>query len=498
MKKITLFLLFVLPVAIFAQNWKPVNPDYTYFYKNASGGLISNTVKVDSVTEPVGYPIFHLNTVTGLCDTCQEYLPTCTNIWLGYPVFFHRFAPNFLQKEVHQLNSGKYWFTDSASFVILSLSSLNQPWIYDTVNNITAQMINLAFADVFPGVADSTKTIALSDGNEIVLSKNYGIIKFQGSEQDYFLAGLITGTSGYGETPPGFWDYFDFNVGDVFQHFGNAGSAGYQQYTFYTLKIKITSKQQTENTVKFGRHVIRKSHTYGTVNISDDTVTYINNADNLVNQIPNNRFNICDDPNFDGFCEIWPADFYSKICLKDFMLSDGLRSISNYTEDEYGNLMGACTEDENLLFTLNDFYGMTYTEGLGQTRFDSGGFEYYDNWHIVGYIKNGDTTGSITPDEILLAIDEKFSDKTLQIFPNPATENLTFAFSANGNTNVSIAVFDLQGRLINTVFAGELIGEQKITRDLQNAFGQKVNPGVYFCRYTIGEAVGVKKIVVSR
>nr|NQU89588.1 hypothetical protein [Bacteroidota bacterium] len=220
MKNALLLIALTLPITIFAQNWQPVNPDYIYYFKSDTAELIDNTVKVDSVSNEAGYPVYFLNTVISYCDTCQGST-TFSCYFVDADEFYFARYPNFLQKEVHLLNAGHIWFRDTGSYVIIPDASTNQSWLYDTLNAVTAWVSQVSSAEILPGVIDSVKTIALSDGDEIILAKHHGIIKYPLKDsiiQYYQLVGLHTGTARIGNTPPTFEDYFNFSVGDVFQY----------------------------------------------------------------------------------------------------------------------------------------------------------------------------------------------------------------------------------------------------------------------------------------
>jgi hypothetical protein len=137
--------------------------------------------------------------------------------------------------------------------------------------------------------------------------------------------------------------------------------------------------------------------------------------------------------------------------------------------------------------------------GLGDaTAIDSlvVNFQYYDfRWTDMGINKTLDLLLEF------VGIDEHETSATnsLEVFPNPASELVTFKLAGNQESQINLSIYDVQGRLVSMIFNGSLDSEnQQITWNLQNASGQKVNPGVYFCRYRIGETVGVKKIVVSK
>jgi len=91
------------------------------------------------------------------------------------------------------------------------------------------------------------------------------------------------------------------------------------------------------------------------------------------------------------------------------------------------------------------------------------------------------------------------AENTLEIFPNPATDNAVFRFSTIEPTAATIKIFDLQGRLVKTISENETIfaGGEK-NWDLKNQNGNRVQPGVYFCRYTLGDKSGTQKIIVSQ
>ena len=91
------------------------------------------------------------------------------------------------------------------------------------------------------------------------------------------------------------------------------------------------------------------------------------------------------------------------------------------------------------------------------------------------------------------------AENTLEVFPNPATENAFFKFSTSQPTTATLKIFDMQGRLIRTISENETIfaGTEK-TWDLQNQFGNRVNPGIYFCKYSLGDESGTQKIIVSQ
>jgi hypothetical protein len=78
-----------------------------------------------------------------------------------------------------------------------------------------------------------------------------------------------------------------------------------------------------------------------------------------------------------------------------------------------------------------------------------------------------------------------------QNYPNPAAGETTVSFSLPEKGYVELVVFDITGRKVDTLIAGELAaGEHKI------AYSPALAPGVYLYRLTAGENSAVRKMVV--
>jgi hypothetical protein len=82
----------------------------------------------------------------------------------------------------------------------------------------------------------------------------------------------------------------------------------------------------------------------------------------------------------------------------------------------------------------------------------------------------------------------------LQVFPNPATDNITLMFSSNESTDVKITLSDLNGKIIiEEVKEKMLPGSNSIV--LQTGL---LTPGVYFVQLMSGEESATRKIIISR
>ncbi len=490
MKKTTILALFLLPFVVISQNWQPVNPDYVYFYFDDTSGLIRQTVKVDSVLDIAGHPVYFLNTGIKHCDTCWTPVP-CYNYKMDY---FLSGIQGIFSKEIHQISEVKYWFFDTVSFVIIPKAILNQTWLFDTLNNINAEITDLKYEEVFDGFFDSTKTIGLSNGWEILLSKNHGVLSFPSSDENqenYQLAGIQTETESIGTTPPGFWEIFDYEIDDVFQYHGWAGDGSWPppNSDSYTLKMKITSKIQTENSVTFGRYIIKKWTTSGNTNVSSDEVTYTNTPEFMANQLPGTLYNICaDDQVYYEICDYEPYKVVSDMHQYFAPNLDGIIAIGNYNDPNGPNMLVQCEENARIMgnagWEYNYKVGRSFAPGLGQVGHERFDFELYDGWSIEGYVKEGDTVGTITPDEILLDVKEISRHQPIKIYPNPAEDILYLEIPEKSK----VQVFDIMGQV---VFDGAFT-ETKNQINLSDFVS-----GIYLLKVVSGERIYIQKVVVK-
>jgi hypothetical protein len=83
-------------------------------------------------------------------------------------------------------------------------------------------------------------------------------------------------------------------------------------------------------------------------------------------------------------------------------------------------------------------------------------------------------------------------------FPNPLQEETVIRFAAPAAGDVSVDVFDVQGRLVRRVLEGLVaVGAQQVVWDGRDEEGQPVSPGLYFGRVQ-GAAQGVVRLTVVR
>ena len=101
--------------------------------------------------------------------------------------------------------------------------------------------------------------------------------------------------------------------------------------------------------------------------------------------------------------------------------------------------------------------------------------------------------GPFIPLSPVTGIEKLTNNVNLQVYPNPANDQLTAKFALTGSSNVSVEVTDLSGRTLQQVMHGVVSGNQQITVNTQN-----LSSGMYFLRVSDGENVSVNKFTVAK
>jgi spore coat protein A len=82
----------------------------------------------------------------------------------------------------------------------------------------------------------------------------------------------------------------------------------------------------------------------------------------------------------------------------------------------------------------------------------------------------------------------------LNVYPNPFALNTTINFEVSTQSKVSIKIFNIEGREINTVFEGEKSpGIYNLTFK-----GNRLAAGVYICRMHVNNQVLQRKLIIQR
>jgi hypothetical protein len=448
MKKTILFSLLIqliLTLNSYSQNWNLINYQYSYHYSESPGNTYSVTVKADSININNGDTLFYLNRILTYCNGCE---------YSSEPHSLLYNQPTFLQRKVLKSNNS-FTFNDTATYSVHPYDGVGSSWLFDSTNNISAQIINAGVLTIL-GVNDSVKYITLSNSDSIIISKSFGIVQFQidNAHPKYSLLGVQSSNLNIGLTVPAFTDFYDFNVGDVFQYheyeyvFGS-DNTGYENYT----KVTILSKTISGDTIKYLVHNNGQTWQLNAVMFPyyiqnfdhDGNLQYIDSVGDLSNAL-NNQL-IHESTSFDDFLTVAQTSYEGNLLNTK---SSGDNTF--YYETPFFQI------DTNSNFLLNqEPQGgiMNYTRiikvGLGQTNLDIRFFEanYYKD--LIGYIKNGVTYGVVKPD-FTVGIKNNYLKESFRLFPNPSRNNIIIEFnSSNYSPEKTITINDISGRIVKEI-----------------------------------------------
>lgn len=83
----------------------------------------------------------------------------------------------------------------------------------------------------------------------------------------------------------------------------------------------------------------------------------------------------------------------------------------------------------------------------------------------------------------------------LDYFPNPFSEVLNIQLSVKESGIFSIALFDLQGRLVENVLNGKYLNTQKHFFEIRS---QQISNGIYFLKFQTEYGLNVQKVILNR
>ncbi len=477
MKKLQLIILMLfLSINLFAQNWQPVNKSSVYNFQIDTADYITNTIKIDSVEIIDTDSVFYFNRIMTNCDTCS-------NNENNYYALKNQ--PQFLMREMVKKSDSLYIFQDTSEFRIMPRLKFGQSWIYDTENNISAVISYEGETDFF-GIADSIKTISLSNGKSITISKNFGIIQFYAQTDYYYNLVGIEGNITLGEHLPNFWDFYNYDVGDVFQRQTYSASWGDGYYGFFRIKkYEILSKEIRNDTITYEISGWTKDidiEDWGWPNVHYDTIAYtfedtiifidsVNHFTNKTNHefidiVEYTELQYVEEPLLDKIKTTKEDNIYSKQC--------GTFDYYTHPFYHYSNIHADLFERN---YYVPDMVVYKYTEGLG-LYYDMYYFEMANGDFHMGKVHNGDTIGTIYSDshfEYWATNINKIETQNTLIYPNPIKNGQNLQIKSDEEV-LEYNIYNISGQKvlsgniysneinINSLFSGVYILELK-TKD---------------------------------
>lgn len=451
-----LFLFFlVISSSLFAQQWGLIEPGRTGNYRLSDEALLSAHVWVDSLKVlPGGDTLIYLNRVARLFFAGEYLQYGLTN------------QQQFLQRQVRKGADGGWRFEgDSATFVLFGGLPAGEGWLFDTTNQVTAMVMDEWEQATF-GEADSVQVVLLSTGDTILLSREFGILRFPDFSQPghfFELAGL-DGTQ-YGEQVPKGPDFFQIEPGDVLfyqggESFGPDPGTGMLHRGKYVLE----EKNMEDDTL-----VLRFACTFRADYYSWEFHQFFywgTWTEMRTFRIPPGHFSYAYkgqhvpipafSPEFTFQCIYYPYDSILYGVVDYFEAEDGslMKGIGAGLDNEVYQPLLALSQGGDSLLGVSYWnsgvtewdYRILYQQGPGLRLWHGWCFEISGGWELMGAIIAGDTLGEVFSDAFLFhtGVEEVISGMDVKVSPNPVSERV-FLETPEGFQLADIRVFSVTG-----------------------------------------------------
>lgn len=267
------------------------------------------------------------------------------------------------------------------------------------------------------------------------------------------------------------------------------------------------------------------------VSCYNDSVTFVfgsgigpNRIYKLVNNLVTNIYNFY----VDYGSENWEGSIFDGYVFDE----ESIVTVGRITR--YPSLVGNITSNQELTapvwescFTLDscEFRGVDFIGNYGIAvggidlgpektvivETNDGGTTWIDTYNTDGKSPNlkdvkliGNVAYAVGNDGIIMkkvtgthAVSHDLSEPSLSIAPNPAADQFEISITLSSPEFVSIDIYDMNGRLINTPYKGKLgAGNHRITTLLTATSGIAPKPGVYIIRLLAGNTVTSAKLII--
>ena len=494
-KGYSLLLLLLCFSWVSAQNWAPINTTDKYNYKLDGSDVPTNTLWVDSAIEIGIDSVFYINrTFTQIADTIINYKHFKTLL---------KNQPQFLQRVVKRDSTGIYHFNSPGNFVYIPNASLNDSWLFDSTNSLSVT-VTLVDTSTVLGVIDSIKVLRISNGGEIIVSKDYGFIKypFDNTNQRYYRLVGVEGRN-LGEKVAGFNDFFNFDIGDIFEYRQSSSAVWdappYIGNATQLEKLKIIGKQVRNDTMSYNYFSTFRDTTYYQYGIHVtggsgyiDSFTLVDNVENELNIYPGSlRF---------GAFSCYLFDFTARRAFAQISYMCGPQAtVPLYVTCKYSkDINGRYVKEFESYYRSNDTTGVNdtlktawsyddhyrkFVTGLGLFKYNKMCFEHGADGDIIAYSTSTDSMGvldSIPP----VGIDEIGRDSLFITSPNPFDRHLDIRLQVQ--ERVIITMLNLNGT--------ELITQQSTDSHIE-INTTALPAGMYIVEVRTNDGVARKKVV---
>jgi hypothetical protein len=134
--------------------------------------------------------------------------------------------------------------------------------------------------------------------------------------------------------------------------------------------------------------------------------------------------------------------------------------------------------------------------GADKTEFSRGGNDF---WIVHLNYNKPNSAALINANIYSQATQKDVNSNHFTIAPNPVSNSTTISFVLAQSQKASLQIFDMNGRLIETLVDGQMQqGSHQLTWDAKDEKGNMVSAGVYFLKMQAGNYAETRKLVVVK
>lgn len=459
---------------VLAQDWAPLRKGWVYNYTIGNDKSNVYCLWIDSSR------IIDGNTVSYLNRVYDREHPTYTSPNSGEPqMAFLGKLPQFLGLELRQKNGQLYIIQPgNRQQLILPAAKLSETWLFDAGKNITATVSSIKQEAIY-GIYDSIKTIVLSSGDTIRLSRNIGLLQFPlfDHARHYYLKG-IEGPD-VGLQVPNFKSIYDFQIGDKFEYLHKQplyDSMGKMYVSNIIEQYSITSKTESGNGFSYEvKGYLKDEKGIKRLNTTKRFERY----SGMEQDIHPNQFNKGFNPNI--------RTEYSNT-YKTY--------IKHSFDGDYNRSLVPIRPGSDTLILYPGIYcydnEAIYVPGLGQTYYLLIGITYSE-FRLVAAKTTRYNFGEFTPMESAPAVQvpNRFEFYATQ---GVGTNTVHIGYSIPEPTRVTLTLYDMNGKKHSV-----LMNETKGAGLYENTFSlSNLKPAMYFLLLNTGKEGKTQKVVILK
>ena len=472
MKKNLLFLILIISLPAFSQNWAPINSTEKFCYSSDDTlEIINNVLWVDSVKSFNNQEVYYMNKIVKLFDEEQNH--------------YMYNEPQFLADSIIISEDGSWEFVDAfpipddGGFKIYPLEDVGFQWNF--LSGIIAEIIGKDTLSVFDEI-DSVKTIQLSNNQQIVLSKEHGIINWRDEYTLVGIEGRDLGTNVFM-----FEDMFkNVDAGDVFctESFQSIVDLNFTTFRYQERLHIISIEKYADSVIIYG-----EKFSYSEANYSGDTIIYNWENDEASRKYYRNDStdiypNLPVTNSWENSNQYPYGTTISKISNHEF---GGLKKTQIVYPGEWGDA-SVFDECENLYPriycpTMYDLNLFEYSVNYGILEYEVVYFENGKRLELVGVIDDGDTIGTIYPIDMFVGTNQLTSNSNWLVYPNPAKDFITLETSLE-KSQADYKIYNINGLLLK---------EGVLAKNEYSISVNEFPAGMYFIELNINGEKSTKK-----